>query len=95
MHTEPAAIAERGARDAHPTRPLAAVSGAVEVFAVELPRLPMVGPITTAVTTSFVLHSMHNSRMFYLTRSTTSYLPLAPPVAPPTPVCARPRGLVR
>ena len=39
MHTEPAVIAERGARDAHPTRPLAAVSGAVEVFAIELPRL--------------------------------------------------------
>ena len=41
MHTEPAAIAERGARCAHPTHPLAAVSGAVEVFAVELPRLRM------------------------------------------------------
>ena len=41
MHTEPAAIAERGARRAHPTHPLAAVSGAVEVFAIELPRLRM------------------------------------------------------
>ena len=41
MHTEPAVIAERGARCAHPTHPLAAVSGAVEVFAVELPRLRM------------------------------------------------------
>ena len=41
MHTEPAVIAERGARCAHPTHPLAAVSGAVEVFAIELPRLRM------------------------------------------------------
>ena len=41
MHAEPAVIKGRGARSARLPRPLATVSGAVEVFAIELPRLRM------------------------------------------------------
>ena len=41
MHTEPAVPKGRGARSARLPRPLATVSGAVEVFAIELPRLRM------------------------------------------------------
>ena len=90
MHTEPAVIAERGARSAHPTRPLATVSGAVEVFAIEFPRLrmspsmPRLGACVANATVRLHLRQAPDEALYnmYFTKHNLP-VPRATPPAPP------------